>query len=83
MKPTQIAHNRPTRKGKWVTPEKYEEFSDVKVAVLCNWRSQDKKQGRKGPLPGSGKPVYRRFGKAIRYFLPDDPLDGVEGGTAA
>ena len=30
-----------------------------------------------------GYPIYKRFGKAVCYWLPDDPgLDGL-GGSAA
>jgi non-ribosomal peptide synthetase component F len=59
----------PSRAGRWVTAAEYAAFAGVSVQTLANWRWQDRKAGRDGPAPG--KPLYRRFGRAVRYFLAE------------
>jgi hypothetical protein len=59
----------PSRAGRWVTAAEYAAFAGVSVQTLADWRWQDRKAGRDGPAPG--KPLYRRFGRAVRYFLAE------------
>ncbi len=54
--------------GRWVTAKQFSEISGIPAGTLANWRHQDKMAGRTQPAPG--KPLYRRFGVAVRYWLP-------------
>jgi hypothetical protein len=56
-------------RGRWVSERTYAELHGLARQTLCNWRHQDKKASR-GPQPG--KPLYKRFGAAVRYWLADD-----------
>lgn len=60
----------PPRAGRWVTAAEYAAHIGVSVQTLANWRWQDRKAGRDGP--GPGKPLYRRFGRSVRYLLPEE-----------
>ncbi len=55
--------------GRWVTAAEYAASAGVSLQTLANWRWQDRKAGRDGP--GPGKPLYRCFGRAVRYFLAE------------
>lgn len=54
--------------GRWVSAKEYARLTGLSVQTLANWRSQDRKAGRQGAAPD--KPVYRRFGRAVRYWVP-------------
>ena len=51
---------------------------DFHPQTLANWRHKDRKAGRTEARPGY--PVYRRFGKAVRYLL-EDPLPAQQQQT--
>ncbi len=57
---------------KWVTAQVFAEVYGLRSQTLSNWRYQDRKAGRTEAAPGH--PVYRRFGKAVRYPLASDEL---------
>jgi hypothetical protein len=40
------------------------------VRTPANWRRQDRKAGRESPAPG--KPIEKRFGRAVRHLLRED-----------
>jgi hypothetical protein len=71
----------PPTLGTWTTARRYSRFFDVDEQVLANWRYRDKKAGREQALPGY--PQYRRFGKAVRYFVPEDAKPADRGPAAA
>ena len=54
--------------GKWVTERAYSEKFGLARATLTNWRYRDHLAGRSEAAPGY--PQYRRFGRAVRYWLP-------------
>ena len=54
--------------GRWVSERLYSEFTGLKPQSLCNMRYRDRKAGRDHSLPGY--PLYRRFGRSVRYWLP-------------
>ncbi len=54
--------------GRWVSAKEYARLTGLSAQTLANWRSQDRKVGRQGAAPG--KPVYRCFGRAVRYRVP-------------
>ena len=54
-------------KGKWVTEKVYAEIHGMSRQTLANWRHADLKAGRN--QAEHGKPAYRRFGRAVRYFV--------------
>ncbi|MCS7316269.1 MAG: hypothetical protein NZ554_12420 [Bryobacteraceae bacterium] len=56
----------------WVTAREYARLTGLSMQTLANWRSQDRKAGRQEAAPG--KPVYRRFGRAVRYLVPAEWL---------
>lgn len=60
--------------GKWVTEKVYAEVHSLSKQVLANWRHRDLLAGR--TEAGPGFPMYRRFGRAVRYWLPDPPQAG-------
>ena len=45
------------------------------MQTLANWRYRDRMAGRSGALPGY--PQYRRFGRAIRYWIEDEQNGGA------
>ena len=53
--------------GRWVTERLFAEIHDIHPQTLANWRYFDRKAGRRQAEPGY--PVYRYFGKAVRYWL--------------
>jgi len=53
--------------GRWVSEAVYAERHALAKQTLTNWRYRDHLAGRTQALPGF--PVYRRFGRAIRYWL--------------
>ena len=54
--------------GRWVSEREYSQRHGLARQTLCNWRHRDRRAGRDSALPGY--PVYRRFGKCVRYWLP-------------
>ncbi len=60
--------------GRWVTEREYAALHSLHPATLCNWRFRDRKAGRTEAAPGF--PAYRRFGKAVRYWLASDERGG-------
>jgi hypothetical protein len=54
--------------GRWVTAKEFAQIVGIKVQTLTNWRWQDRRAGREEAEPG--KPRYRYFGSAVRYWLP-------------
>jgi hypothetical protein len=57
-------------KGRWVTSQVFAQIHGLALQTLANWRYQDHKANRTGARPGY--PAYKRFGGAIRYWLPAD-----------
>jgi hypothetical protein len=54
--------------GRWVTEATFSEIHGISRQTLANWRYRDRQAGRVGAA--SGYPVYKRFGRAVRYLLP-------------
>lgn len=54
--------------GRWVTAAEYARVTGLSVQTLANWRYRDRRAGRTEAEPG--KPRYRYFGNAVRYWLP-------------
>lgn len=72
--------------GRWVTERTYAEIHGLAKNTLANWRWRDRVAKRPEAAPGT--PQYRRFGRAIRYWLPLAPAaglarDSVHSGTTA
>jgi hypothetical protein len=61
--------------GRWVTEKVYAPIHGLAPQTLANWRYRDRLAGRDCAAPGF--PRYKRFGTAVRYWLPAD--DGVGG----
>jgi hypothetical protein len=61
--------------GRWVTERVYAEIYGLNYQTLCNWRYRDRKAGRNCAPPGF--PQYRRFGRAVRYWLESSPVPGL------
>src|ERR1700733_2745164 len=59
---------RKDQAGRWITETEYARIHALSRQTLCNWRYQDRKAGRKEARRGF--PQYRRFGRAVRYWLP-------------
>ena len=59
--------------GRWVTAKLYGEIFGFSENTLASWRYQDDQVGRKEARPGY--PIYQRFGKSVRYWLPDGSYD--------
>jgi hypothetical protein len=78
---TADAKLNPLTPGTWTTARRYAGFFGVDEQVLANWRYRDKKAGRETAMPGY--PQYRRFGKAIRYFVPEDSKPADRGSAVA
>ena len=55
---------------RWVMAAEYAKAHSLAVQTLANWRHEDNKAKRRGPRPGF--PAYRKFGNAVRYWLPAD-----------
>jgi len=56
--------------GRWITERQYAELHSISRQTLSNWRFRDRRAGRSSASPGY--PVYRRFGRAVRYYLIED-----------
>ena len=52
---------------RWVTAKEYARITGLSTQVLSNWRHQDRKHN--GGRPRPGYPIYRRFGRCVRYCL--------------
>jgi len=61
--------------GRWVTERTYAEIHGLAKATLANWRFRDGRAGRNEAAPGY--PRYRRFGRAVRYWLPADSSEAA------
>jgi hypothetical protein len=61
--------------GRWVTGKVYGEIHNIHPQTLANWRYFDRKAGRRQAEPGY--PVYRYFGKAVRYWLATSSVPGL------
>ncbi len=59
--------------GRWVTAKEFARMAGIGVQTLANWRWQDRRAGREEAEPG--KPRYRYFGSAVRYWLPAEMED--------
>jgi len=59
-----------SRHGRWVTERVYADQYGLSRQTLTNWRYRDLKAGRTEAAPGF--PRYKRFGRAVRYFLPGE-----------
>jgi hypothetical protein len=59
-----VVHRQP---GRWVTELAYAEHFSLSRQTLINWRYRDSHAGRTEAQPGF--PRYRRFGRAVRYWL--------------
>lgn len=67
--------------GRWVTARQFSSITSIPVGTLAHWRHQDRQAARAEPQPG--KPRYRRFGTAVRYWLPrslEYPSEPAEDG---
>ncbi len=51
----------------WISARQLAARLGLSRATLANWRSADLRAGRLGAAPG--RPVYRRFGRAVRYAV--------------
>jgi hypothetical protein len=65
-----------TTTGRWVTDRDFSALTGIGRQTLANWRSADAKAGRDHAQPGF--PVYRRWGRAIRYFVAPDVERGSQ-----
>ena len=57
-------------RGRWVTERAYAEWHGLSKQTLTNWRWRDRKAGLSEAA--AGYPQYRRFGRAVRYWLPSE-----------
>lgn len=55
---------------RWVSARQLAAMLGLHPQTLANWRSRDRLAGRDHAAPG--KPVYRRFGSAVRYAALQD-----------
>lgn len=60
-------NNPQVKSGRWVTDREFSQKTSISRAVLSNWRWRDRLAGRTQAQPGY--PVYKRFGRAVRYWL--------------
>jgi hypothetical protein len=54
---------------RWVSEKVYGPAHEIQLQTLRNWRYLDRQAGRTHAAPGF--PVYRRFGRAVRYLIDD------------
>ncbi|MDW8356191.1 MAG: hypothetical protein RMK57_16855 [Bryobacterales bacterium] len=54
----------------WISANELAALLGLHPTTLGNWRSEDLRAGRDHAAPG--KPLYRRFGAAVRYALGPD-----------
>jgi hypothetical protein len=57
--------------GAWVTPREYAQLFQLSEQGLANARSRERRTGRRDP----NAPIWRKFGKTVRYFIPLEFLD--------
>jgi hypothetical protein len=62
-------HQQQFERGRWVSEQVYADVYGLSRQTLTNWRYRDKLAGRTEAAPGF--PIYRRFGKAVRYRLAE------------
>jgi len=75
-------HKQPnTTSGIWLTEIEYAERFRIARQTLSNWRCAEK-HGQTNPT----RPVWRKFGGAVRYYVPpqevawmSDAADAAEG----
>jgi hypothetical protein len=53
--------------GQWVSEKVYASSKQLSAQTLTNWRYRDRLAGRSEAAPGY--PIYRRFGRAVRYWM--------------
>jgi hypothetical protein len=51
----------------WITAQEYSRLTGIAKQTLANWRMADCRDGEIPP----DRPVWRRFGSAIRYWAGD------------
>lgn len=77
---TQLAEQTPIIEiqavGLWVTDRVYSKAYSIPRATLTTWRYQDHRAGRSEAA--SGYPVYRRWGRAVRYWLAPGSYDASQ-----
>jgi hypothetical protein len=56
--------------GVWVTPKQFARMFGLSEQGLANARSRERKTGRRPP----DAPVWRRFGRSVRYWVPAELL---------
>lgn len=54
----------------WVSGRQLARLLGLHPQTLANWRSLDLKEGRGHAAPG--RPLYKRFGSAVRYAIAPD-----------
>ncbi len=59
-------------RGRWVTEKVYAAAFGLSAQTLTNWRSADL-QADRSSAP-EGYPTYKRFGRCVRYWLPEESL---------
>jgi hypothetical protein len=64
---TTLQQQQSQRVGRWVTAKVYAATYGLSEDTLGNWRWKDRIAGRSQAAPGY--PLYRRFGRAVRYWL--------------
>lgn len=57
--------------GLWVTPKQFAQLFGLGVQSLANRRSRERRLGRCDP----DAPIWHRFGRSVRYFIPRELLD--------
>jgi hypothetical protein len=60
-------HEQQSERARWVTERVYAEVYGLSRQTLTNWRYRDRLAGRSTAAPG--QPVYRTFGRAVRYLI--------------
>jgi hypothetical protein len=61
--------------GAWVTPRQYAQLFQLSEQGLANARSRERRTGQRDP----NAPIWRKFGKAVRYFVPAELLGPTAG----
>lgn len=57
--------------GRWVTAREYARIFGLSEQGLANMRLRERKLGRRAP----DAPIWARFGRAVRYFIPGNLLN--------
>jgi len=64
--------------GIWLTPKQFARMFGLSEQTLANARSRERKTGRRTP----GAPIWRKFGRSVRYFVGPELLQpGVTQNT--